>query len=361
MTGFFGILPRYVLRLVMLPTLCSFFGFLFIFLIGDMQDKLSDMLKLGDSKAVIVYFACILPEKFEVILPMSLLLGTMYCFAGMNRNNEITAIRASGVSLLKLCLPVILFSLVLSGLTFLSNEKLLPLSQVISRSIEDRADGDAAAERVIHFTVKDKSGHRRKWSLSSGKEKRSFGFLVVSEADEKGRLLWDITAQNGEYFGSRWRFDQVDRVEYNPGPTLKRTQHMESFFLDVSDDPHAPALNSQLETRLSLSQIDGILANPASTINAQQRVELIAMRWNNIFSPLACLVAILLGIPLAVTAQRQVAMAATAKALAVMMVYYVVRELSMHMSISGHLSPELGASLPVILFVSVGLIISARK
>ncbi|MEN9359487.1 MAG: hypothetical protein RL095_1022 [Verrucomicrobiota bacterium] len=361
MTGFFGILPRYVLRLVMLPTLCSFLGFLFIFLIGDMQDKLGDMLKLGDSTAVVIYFACILPEKFEVILPMSLLLGTMYCFAGMNRNNEITAIRASGVSLLKLCLPILLFALFLSGLTFLSNEKLLPSSRAISEKIRLRAEGDDTDKQLRHFSVKDKSGHRRKWSLSPGSGPRSFGFLIVSEIDEKGHLLWDVTAQKGEYFGSRWRFDQVERVEYLPGPAIKRSEQLDSLFLDVGDDPSAPTLNSQLETRLSINQIDAILANPAASITPRQQTELIAMRWNNIFSPFACLVAILLGIPLAVTAQRQVALAATAKALAVMMIYYVVRELSMHLSINGKLPPELGAALPVLTFVSLGLIISARK
>ena len=361
MTGFFGILPRYVLRLVMLPTLCSFFGFLFIFLIGDMQDKLVDMLKLGDTKAVVIYFACILPEKFEVILPMSLLLGTMYCFAGMNRNNEITAIRACGVSLLKLCLPIILFALFLSGLTFLSNEKLLPVSRIVSEAIRMRAEDDPTELQVLNFTVKDKSGHRRSWSYSRGNDPRSFGTPIVSERDAQGHLLWDISAQKAEYFGSRWRFDQVDRVEYNPGPTIKRTEHLESFFLEVNDDPNTPTLNSQLEARLSISQIDGVLANPASTISPKQRTELMAMRWNNIFSPFACLVAVLLGIPLAVTAHRQVAMAASAKALAVMMVYYVVHELSIHMAVDGRLSPELGASLPVLIFVGVGLMISARK
>ena len=85
--------------------------FMFLFFIIDLQDQISDMFKQEGNSLVDIglFFLFILPEKIPLVVPMSLLLGTMYCFSNLNRHNEINAIRSSGISIFKMSIPVFIF------------------------------------------------------------------------------------------------------------------------------------------------------------------------------------------------------------------------------------------------------------
>ena len=66
--------------------------------------------------ARITFFA--LPSLASYIFPITFLMGVMFVFSGLAQRNELTAMKAAGVPLKRIVLPVILFGAVLSGLVF---------------------------------------------------------------------------------------------------------------------------------------------------------------------------------------------------------------------------------------------------
>ena len=91
-------LPRldfYILREFLLV-------FIILFILGDVYRDISDFLENKASVSdILLYLAYKQPGNIRFILPISMLLGCMWTMATFGKNMEITAMRASGVSLFR--------------------------------------------------------------------------------------------------------------------------------------------------------------------------------------------------------------------------------------------------------------------
>src|SRR5581483_11931805 len=102
------LLTRYLLRECLVALAFCFSAFLILWVMLDMFSSLNDLqakkLKVWD--IIAYYFLKIpAPDFLPVALPVALLLALLYALTQHARHNEITAIRAAGVSLWRLCLP----------------------------------------------------------------------------------------------------------------------------------------------------------------------------------------------------------------------------------------------------------------
>ena len=93
--------------------------FLLIFFVVDIIDKLDKFSKYSlTNQEIIDYYYYTLPEFISFALPMSLLLSTIFCFSILQKNNEITALKASGVSLRRISLSIIILGFFFSFISF---------------------------------------------------------------------------------------------------------------------------------------------------------------------------------------------------------------------------------------------------
>ncbi len=76
---------------------------------------------------VSLYFLYSIPGMVSLSLPMATLIASLLSLGGLSRHNEIIAMRASGVSLAKIVMPVLAGGLLLSVLGFLNNEYFMPV------------------------------------------------------------------------------------------------------------------------------------------------------------------------------------------------------------------------------------------
>ena len=80
-------------------------------------------------------FLNLLPSILAVTIPMAFLLGVLLAFGRMASDSEIVALRASGVSPLRLLVPVLLLSIVTALLTFYINAVALPAANQVHREL----------------------------------------------------------------------------------------------------------------------------------------------------------------------------------------------------------------------------------
>ena len=95
------LLDRYLLRELLVPLAYCLGGFLVFFiafdLIFDINRFQEAMLRFMD---VVEYYIVVLPEILaDMVIPISLLLASLYSLTNLSRHNELTAMRAAGVSL----------------------------------------------------------------------------------------------------------------------------------------------------------------------------------------------------------------------------------------------------------------------
>ena len=108
------ILDQYIFKKFILSLLITLSAFIIIFLIVSIIDFLDKFIQYNlTSKEILLYYIYTIPWFISIALPMSLLISTIFTLGSLQKNNEITAIKASGISIRRLSL-----SIILSGVLF---------------------------------------------------------------------------------------------------------------------------------------------------------------------------------------------------------------------------------------------------
>lgn len=119
------ILDRYIIASV---TGAFLFGIAMFMSLLLAMDLLSQLIKLIAEQGVPVsmalkIFAFRIPSMLAYAFPMSVLLGILLVFNSMSSESEMVAIRAGGISFVRIVLPTLFFALVITGITFwISND-----------------------------------------------------------------------------------------------------------------------------------------------------------------------------------------------------------------------------------------------
>jgi len=153
-----GILDRYILRQLVAP-----FGFslaaLTTLMLLDQVAKTFDLL-VGKGlgwRVVAEVFALSIPFLMAVIVPMAVLVTVLYTFTRLAADNEINAMKASGISLLRITLPAMGAAAVVAVGLYWFNDNVLPESnyqlQSLRRSISQKSPTFALRERSVNEIV----------------------------------------------------------------------------------------------------------------------------------------------------------------------------------------------------------------
>jgi lipopolysaccharide export system permease protein len=121
------LLDRYIIKQFILATLVSIVAFIIIFVAIDLMEKLD---KFIDHKAplekILDYYINFTPQMISLVLPIALLLGSLFATGKMSQNNEIIAARSAGMSLYRFMIPFVTIGLLASFGAVYFNGWILP-------------------------------------------------------------------------------------------------------------------------------------------------------------------------------------------------------------------------------------------
>lgn len=123
------ILTRYLIRAHLGPFLFAFFALTGVILINTLARRLADLAGKGLPPRVIAeFFILALPATLALTFPMAVLVAVLYTFSTLTAENEITALKASGVDLRRLLAPLLVLATLLTGVMIWFNDQVLPES-----------------------------------------------------------------------------------------------------------------------------------------------------------------------------------------------------------------------------------------
>ena len=121
------ILTRYVLRAHIAPFLFALFALTSLLFVNTVARRFPDMAGKGLPVSVILeVMALSLPHIIALTLPMAVLVAVLYAFSQLTADNEVTALKASGVNLLRLQVSLVIAAAVLGGFMLYFNDRILP-------------------------------------------------------------------------------------------------------------------------------------------------------------------------------------------------------------------------------------------
>ncbi|HET7322018.1 MAG TPA: LptF/LptG family permease [Longimicrobiaceae bacterium] len=121
------VLTRYLLRSHIGPFLFAFFALTGVVLINTLAQKMADLAGKGLPMHLFVeFFMLSLPANVALTLPMSVLVAVLYTFSSMAEENEITALKASGIDLRRMVRPLLVVAAIIAVFMLWFNNRVLP-------------------------------------------------------------------------------------------------------------------------------------------------------------------------------------------------------------------------------------------
>lgn len=351
------------------PLLGTIAGFAMVSLLLAVFDDLPDFSGKGvPAGAMMLYFAAGMPRTLLTILPFSSLLAICFMTMIMGKNNELTAMRSAGVSLLTASLPVFGIALVLCALSFVMSESVEPAARgyhdyIKERYLERKKDGGAQSKEVLAYY---NARYRRDWFFSGFSRQEPCQGVVVRCLSAQGRTLRVISAAWAVYLpeARSWSFRQGEVQEFGyledgtpvPGD---RKPFAEQVF-EFHEKPRDIFLQSQSCEELPLSGLwrvntrsDAISARSARLVKA-----MIAWRLS---SPFSALIATLLGFSLTLSTGRKTAIRGFVLAVALFMIYHLLAQFALVLGKNGIVNPFLSGCIPTALALAASFIMAYRR
>jgi len=294
-TGASGTLNRYLVREVLLAVGFILLGFLGLFAFFDLLGELRDLGK-GDYnlQRVFAYVLLSTPTHAYVLLPVAVLIGTLYVLAHLANNSEFTVMRAAGMSPAQAAVMLLRAGLVFAATTFTIGEWVAPAAEEAAQQVRMRALSAAIGQDLRSgLWFKDER------SFINVREAREANRLIgvrIYEFDAGYRLDSITSAARGEYLeGGAWRLSDVVQTRFTAeGP--RTTQHEQTRWL-TAVTPELISVLVVAPERMSAWSLYRYTQHLAGNRQKTGRYE-IAL-WKKLFYPIATLVMMALALPFA--------------------------------------------------------------
>jgi len=178
-----------------------------IYLSIDVFGKMDNLMEADlQPFEMLLYFVYKLPLIISQITPVAVLLGVLVAFGLMSKNNEIIALKSSGVSLKYLLVPVLVIGLLLSGGLFIFSEAVVPatIGRAIQLGEKEAGNRQMVASRQKNIWLRH---HRGITHIQHFHPSENVIYGVSTMVFDPGfHLIRRIDAKRGQYRDGQWIF-----------------------------------------------------------------------------------------------------------------------------------------------------------
>ena len=365
---------RYLFRELLTPLACCLGGFLVFwisfFFFKQLETIQEKKLNLFDTAE---YCAASLPEFFVLVLPILLLLALLYALTHHARHNEITALRAAGVGLWRVCAPYFVVGLLATGIYFALNEIAVPrgarwANDILSRHVSKEREPknktrftkgfpNPRAHRGWEFTEYDAVSTRMSnptvtWITPDG----SWRILMAGSAVRTNGVWTFFSAKLFKRSGQGGALVLTASTNVLALPELDETPEKIRLLLKFSD---AQTLHGSSDADIPLAELWDYLRNDPG-LRAEDAHAFQTKFHGRLAAPWTCFVVVLMAIPFGAQSGRRNLFFGVAGSIFICFAYFVLQRVSLAFGMNGHLSGWLAAWLPNFIFAALGIVLTLR-
>ena len=224
------VLDKYLIRQYVFSYLIILLSFSILFIVIEVFDRLPRVLRhTSDFWLIAQYFLLRVPYLFVLTSPVNVLLAGLFLMNGLSKYNESIAIRAAGISILRMIMPLLVIGLIISALVALFGEYVMPLAntrqdyiynvEMRQREVEDiriRSNIYYSDDRFIYYI-----------GFFDGFQNRK-RIIDITQLDDENRIVRKIQANEAVWNGENWEFrnthirdfENAELVHYEYHPSI---------------------------------------------------------------------------------------------------------------------------------------------
>jgi LPS export ABC transporter permease LptG/LPS export ABC transporter permease LptF len=356
------ILDEYVVReflntffLVLAGFVMLMLVFTFFELVGDILRNHIPLTTVGD------YLVNLTPSMLYQIAPLAVLIAVLVTFGVLNRNSEIIAMKATGISLYRLVIPIVSIGAILALSLFLFDEFYLPQANRKQEALRSTIKG-RPPQTFLHPEQKWIFGEPRPGEPGRifyyqffDPDRNEFANLSLFEFDPStfelsrrvfaGRVFWDPAS------GS-WRFQNGWQRDIKGPDVIEYREFKQTSFAEIHEDPSYFEKQNLQSQEMNFGQLDHYIGDLRQSGFDTMRLR-VAL-WHKLAYPLVAIVMAMLAIPFALSMGRRGSLTGIAVAIAVALAYWVVDGLFGAMGNVNYLPAPLAAWSADVLFGLIG-------
>jgi len=350
------ILKRYILGQFIKTYLLTVGSLVGMFVIIDGFERMDEFItKNGSVADFIMYYLMKVPFILSYMAPQSVLLATVITLAGFSRNNEFTAMKACGIGVTRLTLPIISFSVLLALGLMLCNEYITPVtSQKMNYIFNIKVRGAKDLSKLARDHLWIRSGNGAIWNVNYYDPARSLMKGVSLYYPDPGRpdLKHRVDAQTALWNGREWEFlNGYIRTFNHEG--VQSTRSFEKQIFNVPEKPEDFKKLNKRPEEMSARYMHEIiqkletegLDSTRTWIDLNQKLSY----------PFISVVLALIGIPLSIRSSRKGGLLFCVwMSLVTGFIFSFVYALGISLGYKGVFPPVLAAWGPCALFICIG-------
>jgi lipopolysaccharide export system permease protein len=358
------ILTRYILREFLKPFILSVFSFSVIILIVQVFNDIHLILEFKPGPwATLKYFLFHIPAFMVQITPIACLFGVLFSLSSLSKSSELIAMRAGGVSIFLVAVPLFLSGIVICLLCILFTETVVPRAESLERRVK--------FEEIQHQPEPSRSLSRRNISMIGADGRiyhigafdgatKTMSDILILEFDSASRLRMRLDAKSAFYQNGVWNFregylrtfDETGNETSDQGFALAPIPLPEKpdDFLKEQKPPEEMGL-------VELYQYVKELQRNGSDCH-KEMVEL----YQKIAVPFGCVILALLGIPWGWTMGKYSGVV-TSFGICILVAFFYIggMQITEHLGASGFIPPFWASWSLNLLFAGLGPLLLIRK
>ena len=295
------ILDKHILKELLMPLFFSLYIIVFLFLVADLFDHLSEIINNNTPiKDIIKYYLYLVPFASVQTISWATFFSIIYVFLNFKRHHEIIAMKACGLKITQIAAPIFFLGIVIGVLTFVINDQIVPYTysqaeKILTEKIEKKSAPNT--DEVLKNTTLIISNRQYfiKEIHPQKNEMHDIRIHVLSNEDKY--VEKKISAQHALWKDKHWIFQDVAIQQLDPkgriiGEPLNKATYTFEEITETPGDFLEANLNTDFLSSKDLKRHIFRLESNGLNVNAERA----ALHQKNAF-PWQSLVIMIITIP----------------------------------------------------------------
>lgn len=345
------IVNRHLSRELIGSILFIMLALLAMFSFFDLVQELDDFGKGSYGIGKVLLFVLLkAPGHVYEVVPLAVLIGTLYALAQLSRFSELVILRVSGISMMSMGMVLLRVGVLFAILTFLVGELVAPLSERTAQRMRIQAtDSLVAQDFRSGLWARDGDSFVNIEDVLPDSELLN---VHIYEFDSEFNLRMITNAKSGKFKKGRWDLHEVIQTRFSGQQISTRT--LPQAYWDSVIRPEL--LNVLLVAPEKMSAWNLYSYIHHLSVNRQKTTRYQIALWAKMAYPIACIVMVVLALPFGFLQQRSGGVSARIfLGIMVGIGYQILNRLFAHVGLLSDWPPILSATIPTLMFLVAGI------